>query len=208
VISGPRGCRGLTELGRRQAVALLDHLADTGRIHADVLLTSSLPRAIETANIIAPALGVEEIRTRCSLCEVHTGDADGLLWTEYTTRYGSFDMETEPERVFAPGGESWMTFHQRVQEMCVQLCAEFAGRSVVAVCHAGVITASIRMLFGIPHPGTGTRLQPTNTGMTEWGYQEEARRWTLRSFNEQSHLFDIHDSESEAEKPASGEVCQ
>jgi broad specificity phosphatase PhoE len=207
VISGPRGCKGLTDLGRRQAMALHSYLADTGRIHADVLLASVLPRAIETAQIIAPGLGLTEIQQLCSLCEIHTGEADGLEWTEYAARYGTFDMEAEPDRVFAPGGESWITFNERVHEMLLQLSAEYAGRTVVAVCHAGVIMASLRVLFGMPHPGTGTRLQPTNTGLTEWEHQAESDRWTLRSFNEQAHLLGVwhQDSVSEADEIATGE---
>ena len=167
------------------------YLAASGRIHADVLLASVLPRAIETAQIIAPALGLGAIRQECDLCEIHAGEADGLTWAEYATRYGSFNMESKPERVFAPGGESWMTFHERVLKMCQHLAAEFTDQTVVAVCHAGVIMASIRVLFGVPHPGTGARLQPVNTGMTEWTYDQDYDRWTLRSFNEQSHLLGL-----------------
>jgi broad specificity phosphatase PhoE len=96
----------LTDLGRRQAEALRDHLASSGRIRADVLLASELPRAIETASIIAPGMGFESFAQDCDLCEVHTGEADGLAWAEYANRYGSFDMEAEPDRVFAPEGES------------------------------------------------------------------------------------------------------
>ena len=62
------------------------------------LLTSLLPRAIETASIIAPALGFEEVPQDCDLCEVHTGEADGLDWADYAERFGSLDMHAEPER--------------------------------------------------------------------------------------------------------------
>lgn len=191
VISGPRGCRGLTELGRRQAEALRDHLADTGRIRADILLASVLPRALETAEIIAPALGVRAVRQACDLCEIHTGEADALAWTEYAARYGSFDMEAEPERLFAPGGESWRAFHERVGEMCKRIATEFIDQTVVAVCHAGVIMASIRVLFDIPHPGTGAQIRPTNTGVTEWEHERTMDRWTLHTFNEHTHLLSL-----------------
>ena len=73
VIGGRMGCTGLTDLGRRQAEALRDHLARSGRIKADVLIVSELPRAIETAQIIAPGLGLQIARHECDLCEVHTG---------------------------------------------------------------------------------------------------------------------------------------
>jgi len=188
VIGGERGCAGLTDLGRRQAEALRDHLAATGAIEADVLMASVIPRAIETAEIIAPGLGLATFGRRCDLCEVHTGDADGLEWLEYDQRYGGFDMEAEPDRLFAPAGESWNGFHARVAETFRALAADHGGQTVVAVCHAGVIQASVRVLFAIPHPGTGARLQPTNTGLTTWHFDEDRARWTLHTFNDASHL--------------------
>jgi broad specificity phosphatase PhoE len=184
------GCTGLTPHGRAQAEALRDHLADSGRVRADVLLASVLPRAIETASIIAPGLGLEISGHECDLCELHTGEADGLTWTEYAARYGSFDMEAEPDRVFAPAGESWNSFHERVQRTLERVARDYESQTVVAVCHAGVIMASVRVLLGIP-PGTRARLRPTNTGLTEWEHDASLDRWTLHSFNDASHLLGL-----------------
>ena len=191
VIAGRSGCAGLTPHGRRQAEALRDHLAASGRVRADVLVASVLPRAIETADIIAPGLGLETAGHECDLCEVHTGEADGLAWTEYAGRYGSFDMEAEPDRIFAPEGESWNSFHERVKRTLERVASEYEGKTVVAVCHAGVIMASVRMLLGVPHPGTGAQMRPSNTGLTEWEYDPKLERWTLHSFNEASHLLGL-----------------
>ncbi|SRR5581483_6853287 len=191
VISGRTGCAGLTDLGRRQAAALHDHLASSGRVRADVLLASELPRAIETASIIAPGLGLPTFARECDLCEVHPGTADGLTWTEYATRYGSFDMEAEPDRVFAPEGESWNSFHQRVRTMLDRVAREYEGRTVVAVCHAGVIMASLRLLLGIPFAAATAQLRPSNTGLTDWEHDRALDRWTLHSFNEATHLLAV-----------------
>ena len=191
MIGGQTGCTGLTPYGRIQAEALRAHLADSGRVRADVLLASVLPRAIETASIIAPGLGLEIAGHDCDLCEVHTGEADGLTWTEYAARYGSFDMEVEPDRVFAPAGESWNSFHERVGRMLERVARDYESQTVVAVCHAGVIMASMRVLLGIPHPSTGARLRPTNTGLTEWEHDAALDRWTLHSFNDASHLVGL-----------------
>ena len=195
LVAGVTACTGLTPHGRRQAEALRDHLASSDRIHADALLVSLIPRAIETAQIIAPALGLEMSAPRFDLCEVHPGDADGLEWAEYHVRYGTFDMEAEPDRVFAPAGESWNSFHQRVQTMLDDVARDHAEHTVVAVCHAGVIMASMRLLLGIPRPGTGTQLRPTNTGLTEWEHDPERDRWTLHTFNETSHLLGLERAE-------------
>ena len=164
VIGGQTGCTGLTPHGRAQAEALRDHLADSGRVRADVLLASVLPRAIETASIIAPGLGLEISGQECDLCEVHTGEADGLTWTEYAARYGSFDMEAEPDRVFAPAGESWNSFHERVRRTLERVARDYEGQTVVAVCHAGVIMASMRVLLGIPIPAPAPGCGPRTPG--------------------------------------------
>ena len=191
VIGGERGCTGLTALGRAQAEALRDHLADSGRVRADVVLASVIPRAIETASIIAPGVGLEVAAHECDLCEVHTGEADGMTWTDYTARYGSFDMEAEPDRAFAVGGESWNAFHERVRRMLDRVAREHEGKNVVAVCHAGVIMAALRCLLGMPHPDQRAQLKPTNTGLTELEHDPVLDRWTLHSFNETSHLLDL-----------------
>ncbi len=189
VIGGQTGCTGLTDLGRRQAEALRDHLAESGRVQADRLLVSVIPRAIETAQIIAPALGLEIAGHECDLCEVHTGTADGLEWEEYTAQFGSFDMEAEPDRVFAPEGDSWNSFHDRVHGLVERLAADHPDETVVAVCHAGVIMAAMRSILGIPRLGGSAQLRPTNTGLTEWEHDPVLDRWTLHAFNETGHLL-------------------
>ena len=190
-IAGPTGCAGLTPLGRRQAEALRNHLAASGRIRAEVLLASVLPRAIETAAIIAPGLGLELAGQDCDLCEFHTGEADGVDWADYNVRYGSFDMEAEPDRLFAPGGDSWNSFHHRVSRTLERLAREYAGETVVTVCHAGVIMASMRLLLGILNPATSAHLRPSNTGLTEWEHEPSFDRWMLHSYNETVHLLGI-----------------
>jgi len=190
-IAGPMGCAGLTALGRQQAVALREYLTASGRVRADVLVASILPRAIETASLIGPGLGLEISDRDCGLCEVHTGEADGIEWSEYNSRYGSFDMEAEPDRPFAPGGESWNGFHARVSSTLDRLARDHAGQTVVAVCHAGVIMASMRLLLGILDPATSAHLRPTNTGLTEWEHEPSVGRWILRSYNEAGHLLGL-----------------
>ncbi len=188
VIAGPRGCRGLTELGRDQARRLHDHLAGTGHLAVDVLLASELPRAIETAEIVAPALGFDVVAQDCDLCEVHTGDADGTDWADYADDFGTFDMAAEPDRAFAPGGDSWNSFNARVRSMMDRFANEHTGRTVMAVCHAGVIAASLRVRLGLIEPDPGVRLLPTNTGLTEWERDDASGLWTLRAYNESTHL--------------------
>ena len=86
--------------------------------------------------------------------------------------------------------------------MLDRLAQEYEGRTVVAVCHAGVILASMRLLLGIGRPGTGARLVATNTGLTEWEWEPGLGRWTLHSFNEVSHLLPLVRPQAGPERPA------
>jgi hypothetical protein len=54
-----------------------------------------------------------------------------------------------------------------------------------------VISASMRVLLAIDGPGVGTRIQPSNTGLTEWEWEPDRERWTLHSFNEAVHLVGL-----------------
>ncbi len=187
-IGGPRGCVGLTDLGRDQADRLRRRLEEPPRLRVDALLASEIPRAVETARIIAPALDSLNVQQDCALCEVHTGDADGIDWADYPSRFGSFDMVEEPDRLFAPGGDSWNSFHRRVADVMTRLAAEHRRRTVMAVCHAGVIAASLRVRLGAPGAAHSPRLLPTHTGLTEWEFDDTLSRWTLRSYNDARHL--------------------
>jgi probable phosphoglycerate mutase len=137
----------------------------------------------------------------CDLCEVHTGQADGVDWAEWNARFGSFDMEAEPDRVFAEGGDSWNSFHERVRRTLDRLARDHAGQTVVAACHAGVIMASMRLLLGIADPATSAHLRPTNTGLTEWEFDPNLDGWILRSYNETDHLIGVGPAEHPDDQP-------
>ena len=100
-------------------------------------------------------------------------------------------MQAEPDRVFAPEGESWNSFHERVQRLLERMAADHPDETVVAVCHAGVITAAMRCLLGHAPRRAATQLRPTNTGLTEWEHDPVLDRWTLHSFNETGHLLGL-----------------
>src|SRR2546430_1881588 len=75
----------------------------------------------------------------------------------------------------------------RVSATLERLARRFAGQTVVAVTHAGFIVASVLVLFDIPRPGTGARLDPGSTSLTEWRVAQA--RWRLVRFNDTSHVI-------------------
>lgn len=180
-------CRGMSQRGFEQIELLAQRLAATGEAsECQALMCSPVLRARQTAEALARTLLAGPIEQDTDLCELHPGEADGLSWEAYRATYGAFDLVTSPARAFAPGAESWQEFLERVRATLDRLATRFTGQTVVAATHAGFIVASVLVLFDIPRPGTGTRLDPGYSSLTEWRVEEG--RWQLVRFNDVTHL--------------------
>jgi len=194
VCGGPIGCTGLTDRGRAQVALLADRLTETGELAgADALYASVLPRAVETALLLAPALrGPDDVRPmepveECGFCELHPGEADGLGWTDFSARFGNPDWDTDPGCVIAPGGESWTGFVNRVSDTLDAVAARHPGELVVVACHAGVIESSLLSKLPVVGGLQGARmkLRTQHASLTTW--EIEAGEWKLIGYNDGAH---------------------
>ena len=169
---GPLGDGGLTPLGRRQALALVDRLKVSGELSsASAFYTSALPRAIETGAIIAEVLpGLVAVRDG-ELNEISVGEGDGLPWSEYVEKYGAPDWDRDPHQITAPGGESLISFHERCRAAIAKLVASHPRELVVLVVHGGVIEQAMKIYQGV---GPEVRLRPRieNCSMTEIEFRD------------------------------------
>lgn len=186
VIGGPKTCSGLSELGRRQAEALLQRLVDAP-LDVDHVWASTMPRAIETAQIILPALGDLELQIDADLEEHRPGDADGLPFAEFGDVFEMFDFVDEPFRPMAPGAESLADFHRRAGAALHRVVADHPGESTVVACHAGVVDVALRSFLGWGLRPTFD-LHTLNTSITEFTRKDDRDRWTLVRYNDAAHL--------------------
>jgi 2,3-bisphosphoglycerate-dependent phosphoglycerate mutase len=192
VIGGMCGDRGLTERGRDQAALLRERLLGQ-RMHADRLVSSTLPRALQTAEYVARALDLPVLRDD-GLHELRPGEADGLTVEQWRARYRVGEKPPgarDPHRVFSPGGESWATFLARAGGALSRLVAQYRDETVVAVCHAGIVEASFALAFGVGASGNRVDCAPLNTSLTHWRHRPAPAgepEWTLVSFNDAHHL--------------------
>lgn len=215
VCGGPQGCEGLTDKGRDQVAALHDRLAESGELAGtDVLYASVLRRAIETAELLAPALvdgqpagadaahRVPRVVAVCDLCELHPGDADGLTWTEFVETFGSVDWDEDPDRPIAPGGESWTGFVNRVDGALDALAARHPGQRVAVATHAGVVEASLLAKLPVVGGREGVRLKlrTEHTSLTTWEVEEG--QWRLIGYNDASHLATGGSAEPISSRPS------
>ncbi|GER90448.1 phosphoglycerate mutase [Dictyobacter vulcani] len=178
---------GLSEDGIRQTERLRDRLARTGEIKVDVLISSPLQRAQESARILAPVLGqpivldqdFEEWR-----CE------DGSMTPEeFTARWKQVPDEQKPFYRWQDGYETGQEFSLRVQSALKRIIEEHAGKTVVLISHGGIVGAAFTYFFGL---NTAT-LSPVsiaarNTSITHWHKAEHASKWALERYNDYQHL--------------------
>jgi probable phosphoglycerate mutase len=194
VVGGHAGCTGLSDLGRRQAAALAERLAATVELKPVALYASVMPRAVETATIIAGALGGLDVVQECDFCEHHPGEGDGLSYEEYDRRWPvtePWDAETRRD----PGGETWSEMAARVARGLDVVVARYPGETVVVACHGGVVVHSMVRWFGLGLDGAADRawMNPVNTSLTEWRFGPNPFRRggtgvELVRFNDHSHL--------------------
>jgi broad specificity phosphatase PhoE len=192
VIGGIRGDRGLTARGRDQCRLLEERLSDQ-RMHVDRLVSSTLPRALETAEYVARALGLPVLPDE-ELHELRPGEADGLTVQEWRDRHRigeELPGTRDPYRVFSPGGESWATFLARAGGALTRLVTRHRDETVVAVCHAGIVEASFALAFGLGASAKRVDCAPSNTSLTHWRHRfgpAGEPEWMLTSFNDAHHL--------------------
>src|ERR1700726_847399 len=186
---------GLSRIGIVQAERLRDRLATTGEIQADVLISSPLKRAKETAGIIAPALGLP-VLVDDEVQELNLGECEGLTFEEIVERFGHTDWDQAPFRRLAPNPDSWIEFVTRACRGIDRITREYDGQTIVIVCHGGIIQATFAYLFRLAI----WRQLPIiahNTSITHWHkstYYISGRaetQWGLIQFNDHTHLRDI-----------------
>ena len=188
------GDTDLSPLGIVQAERLRDRLAATGEIAADVLISSTFKRARQTTEIIAPALELPIIFDD-EVQELRDGMGEGMHVDEYRAKFGEVNLRETPFRQVAPGGENWGQFVLRVSTALDRIVREYEGKTIVIVCHGGVVSVSFLYFLG-----TGSLFYPQggfdtdNTSITHWAkrsFSGRSAHWRLKCYNDDMHLRDI-----------------
>lgn len=191
VVAGPRGCRGLTMLGRDQTERLARRLAHELKEQPGTLYCSVIPRAIETAAILAETLAPSSVVQDCGLCTWHTpSEADGATWSTYRAEHSANGGGVF--RPFEHGNESWSELVGRTGRTLEQIAARHVHETVVVVTHAETISSSLIVFGGLPL-APGFDMHIASTSITEWQTEGDPDawprpRWTLVRFNDNAHL--------------------
>ena len=138
-----RGNPALTDLGRRQAEAAAQYLAQNGGIAA--VITSPLQRAYDTATAAAKALGLD-VSVEEDLIETDFGTWEGLTFGEAAERDpGLHRRWLRDTTIPPPDGESFDSVAQRVRRAQARIIVEHAGETVLVVSHVTPIKTLLRI---------------------------------------------------------------
>jgi len=164
----------LNETGRRQAYALAERLKEEDW---DLIYSSDLSRAKETADIVSQALGLS-VKTDKRLREMNCGEIEGTTLEERITRWGNnwrtLSLGIESEESIVNRGLSFVTYiHEK-----------YNNKRVLVVSHGGLVGTTLKHL--IPHVDTKEHL--FNTSITKLIHLNG--KWDCELFNCAKHIHD------------------
>lgn len=134
-----------TGIGQARDAALAINASDW-----DLVLSSPLSRARDTAKVVATENSLGEVVIEQLLLERSFGEAEGLSHEEWRAKYA--------DGAVVPGGESLSELKLRSEQLLSHLAEKYAGQRVLAVSHGALIRKLIKIVSNGEFPREGERL--------------------------------------------------
>ena len=172
----------LTELGKKQALAAAQALADT---HIDAVVCSPLRRCQQTAAAVVEGRDLR-VETVEDLIEVDFGRWEGKTFAEADAADPELHARwLKDTSVACPGGESLRAVHRRVSAARRKLQQRYAGHTVLVVSHVNPIKSFVRQALD-SGPQTPNHLFLELASVSEVEFFDGGS--TLHRFNDVGHL--------------------
>ncbi len=175
----------LSEAGRQQAKCLADNYPAPD---LDMIYTSDLDRAKETAECVGTKLGVPVIKEE-KFRELSFGEWEGLTYKEISTRWPeeANHLFTAPDQLKIPGGESFRKLQERALRKIKELTAKHDNKTIGIFAHgainktilAGLMHIPIHYLWSIRQDNTAVNILRIDDGYV-----------TIELINSTAHLGD------------------
>ena len=137
----------------------------------DLVLSSPLSRARQTAEIIASHVGFPEIVEQELLIERSFGEAEGLSHEQWRAKYANLDE--------IPGGESRTQLQERSKLLLNTMSKNFAGKRVLAISHGALIRSLLAEVSNNELPRDGERLGNASLNVVE----HSNNIWKVRKYS-------------------------
>jgi len=137
----------LNENGRKQALTLAEKLAEAP---IKAIYSGPLERAVETAQPVAAALGLE-IRTRPGLNEMDIGEWQDQKLKGLSRQKLWGVVQGSPSRMRFPGGESFAEAQQRICMELEWIQGQHEAKDLIAcISHSDPIKLAVAYFIGMP----------------------------------------------------------
>lgn len=144
--------QGTTDIAMNQVGVQQVELAAKHLNHGwDVVLSSPLGRARQTAEIVAKQIGVRDIETEPLLLERAFGIGEGMTYAEWGEKFAKLDD--------IPGAESRTSVESRARALLAHIQQKYSGAKVLAVSHGALIRFVLSEVTAGEIPPAGERLQ-------------------------------------------------
>jgi uncharacterized phosphatase len=140
----------------------------------DLILSSPLSRARQTAEIVAEQIGIESVVIEPLLLERAFGIGEGLTYAEWGEKFAKLDD--------IPGAESRSNVESRARELLGHIEQNYAGAKVLAVSHGALIRFVLSEVTAGAVPPAGERLQNASLHILHHGDS-----WQLEAWQPQPH---------------------
>ena len=187
---GGHGPTALSDLGIKQAAKTAKMLAKEG---IDVIYSSDLHRAMQTAEPLAKLLDVE-VRAVGEFRERHVGVLEGLTFDESKEQHPTdyFALVNRNINHVISGGESYRHLLKRITQKLHEILRAHQHQRIAIFTHTGVICFMTLHLLGAIHRGTKHTpwLITSNCGINRFEIRGR-RNVRVLALNDTRHLIEV-----------------
>ncbi|WP_085829418.1 histidine phosphatase family protein [Clostridium massiliodielmoense] len=153
VYFGVTNCE-LTSKGILECNNLNKKLSQLNELDFDVIITSSLKRAIDSCKIIANC-SYKDLIIFEEFKELDFGKWEGLSYKEITKIYPKeWDQWLKDwKNAYPTEGENFKTFYKRVKNALEFILKEYKDKKILLVCHQGTLRVITSILLGLDEDG-------------------------------------------------------
>ncbi len=146
--------------------------SEIARQEWDLIISSPLGRAKQSAGIIAAQLGVAEVTETPLLLERAFGIGEGMLYDEWSAKFAHLDE--------IPGAESAQRVTLRAEQLLEHVQSEFAGKRILAVSHGALIRFVLQVVTAGEIPPKGERLENASLNVIRKLQSWQLDQWAPR----------------------------
>jgi broad specificity phosphatase PhoE len=137
----------------------------------DVVVSSPLSRAVDTARIIAAGINQSDVEIEPLLVERSFGEAEGMLHEQWHEKYGNHTP--------APGAESLEELATRGWLLLERLVLLHPGKRVLAISHGAMIRKILNLLSDGKYPLAGDRFGNLSLNIVSF----DETRWNVDHYD-------------------------